>query len=208
MHSCSGQLAHECTPCSPKPSCRFWTAQLRTGIAAVTCVLPACFSPSHAAAVLMCCRPVFGSQGVVNRDIKLENTLLDSSPRPLVKICDFGYSKVRAGQEPVAGWRAAAISEGVFWQGGMLTSVALAALQDSAWVGQALCWRSAGSAFTGMVRCVPFLRLCCAAREVPVSTRQQSGHARVPGTGGHPHNTWQDLRWQGGAGLCVGPCSC
>jgi serine/threonine protein kinase len=34
-------------------------------------------------------------QGVVNRDIKLENTLLDSSPRPLVKICDFGYSKVR-----------------------------------------------------------------------------------------------------------------
>lgn len=28
--------------------------------------------------------------GVVNRDIKLENTLLDSSPRPLVKICDFG----------------------------------------------------------------------------------------------------------------------
>lgn len=31
--------------------------------------------------------------GVVNRDIKLENTLLDSSPRPLVKVCDFGYSK-------------------------------------------------------------------------------------------------------------------
>ncbi len=34
------------------------------------------------------------SQGVVNRDIKLENTLLDNSPRPLVKVCDFGYSKV------------------------------------------------------------------------------------------------------------------
>jgi serine/threonine-protein kinase SRK2 len=34
---------------------------------------------------------------VVNRDIKLENTLLDSSPRPLVKICDFGYSKVSRG---------------------------------------------------------------------------------------------------------------
>ncbi|GAX81597.1 hypothetical protein CEUSTIGMA_g9025.t1 [Chlamydomonas eustigma] len=31
--------------------------------------------------------------GVVNRDIKLENTLLDTSPRPLVKLCDFGYSK-------------------------------------------------------------------------------------------------------------------
>ena len=32
-------------------------------------------------------------QGVANRDIKLENTLLDGSPRPLIKICDFGYSK-------------------------------------------------------------------------------------------------------------------
>ena len=50
-------------------------------------------------------------QGVVNRDIKLENTLLDSSPRPLVKICDFGYSKVcwvgsrkrRQGQSSRAG---------------------------------------------------------------------------------------------------------
>jgi serine/threonine-protein kinase SRK2 len=31
--------------------------------------------------------------GVAYRDIKLENTLLDNSPRPLVKICDFGYSK-------------------------------------------------------------------------------------------------------------------
>lgn len=31
--------------------------------------------------------------GVASRDIKLENTLLDSSPRPLIKICDFGYSK-------------------------------------------------------------------------------------------------------------------
>lgn len=32
-------------------------------------------------------------KGVVNRDIKLENTLLDSSPKPLIKLCDFGYSK-------------------------------------------------------------------------------------------------------------------
>ncbi|DBB12672.1 hypothetical protein WJX82_009176 [Trebouxia sp. C0006] len=31
--------------------------------------------------------------GVANRDIKLENTLLDSTTRPLIKICDFGYSK-------------------------------------------------------------------------------------------------------------------
>ncbi|WIA16599.1 hypothetical protein OEZ85_013266 [Tetradesmus obliquus] len=35
-------------------------------------------------------------KGVANRDIKLENTLLQvipGLPRPLVKICDFGYSK-------------------------------------------------------------------------------------------------------------------
>jgi len=31
--------------------------------------------------------------GVVNRDIKLENTLLDGGRRALLKICDFGYSK-------------------------------------------------------------------------------------------------------------------
>jgi len=31
--------------------------------------------------------------GVVNRDIKLENSLLDGSPWPILKICDFGFSK-------------------------------------------------------------------------------------------------------------------
>ena len=33
------------------------------------------------------------------RDLKLENILLDrvDSVRPLLKICDFGYSKVTAG---------------------------------------------------------------------------------------------------------------
>lgn len=31
--------------------------------------------------------------GVASRDIKLENTLLDGGPWPLLKICDFGYSK-------------------------------------------------------------------------------------------------------------------
>ncbi len=37
-------------------------------------------------------------QGVANRDLKLENLLLDrdgsDGTRPLLKICDFGYSKV------------------------------------------------------------------------------------------------------------------
>ncbi|KAK9830625.1 hypothetical protein WJX81_006668 [Elliptochloris bilobata] len=31
--------------------------------------------------------------GVANRDVKLENTLLVSTARPLIKLCDFGYSK-------------------------------------------------------------------------------------------------------------------
>ena len=39
-------------------------------------------------------------RGVVIRDIKLENTLLDGSARPLVKICDFGLSKSRADGAP------------------------------------------------------------------------------------------------------------
>nr|GEU80646.1 protein kinase superfamily protein [Tanacetum cinerariifolium] len=30
---------------------------------------------------------------VCHQDLKLENTLLDGSPAPLLKICDFGHSK-------------------------------------------------------------------------------------------------------------------
>ncbi|KAK9713077.1 hypothetical protein RND81_06G001400 [Saponaria officinalis] len=33
------------------------------------------------------------SMQICHRDLKLENTLLDSSPEPRLKICDFGYSK-------------------------------------------------------------------------------------------------------------------
>ncbi|XP_010546286.1 PREDICTED: serine/threonine-protein kinase SRK2G-like [Tarenaya hassleriana] len=33
------------------------------------------------------------SMQICHRDLKLENTLLDGSPAPLLKICDFGYSK-------------------------------------------------------------------------------------------------------------------
>ena len=36
--------------------------------------------------------------GVVNRDIKLENTLLAGDGRPLIKIADFGFSKDEHGQ--------------------------------------------------------------------------------------------------------------
>ena len=45
-------------------------------------------------------------QGVANRDLKLENLLLDrdcrDGTRPLLKICDFGYSKVSISPSP--GW--------------------------------------------------------------------------------------------------------
>lgn len=35
----------------------------------------------------------FHAMHVCHRDLKLENTLLDGSPAPRLKICDFGYSK-------------------------------------------------------------------------------------------------------------------
>ncbi len=35
-----------------------------------------------------------------NRDVKLENTLLDGSRRPLLKLCDFGYSKADTDSLP------------------------------------------------------------------------------------------------------------
>ena len=42
---------------------------------------------------------------MANRDLKLENLLLDhdGTSRPLLKICDFGYSKVLHNQ-PRGGW--------------------------------------------------------------------------------------------------------
>lgn len=47
--------------------------------------------------VLLVILYVVHAQGVANRDLKLENLLLDrdgTGCRPLLKICDFGYSKV------------------------------------------------------------------------------------------------------------------
>lgn len=42
----------------------------------------------------------FLQMGVVNRDIKLENSLLDGSKKPLLKLCDFGYSKSNIDSVP------------------------------------------------------------------------------------------------------------
>jgi serine/threonine protein kinase len=40
------------------------------------------------------CHHLLILQKICHRDLKLENTLLDGSTAPRVKICDFGYSKV------------------------------------------------------------------------------------------------------------------
>ncbi|RYQ93460.1 hypothetical protein Ahy_B09g099733 [Arachis hypogaea] len=37
--------------------------------------------------------PLKQEKQVCHRDLKLENTLLDGSPAPRLKICDFRYSK-------------------------------------------------------------------------------------------------------------------
>lgn len=40
------------------------------------------------------CHRFLPLQEICHRDLKLENTLLDGSTTPRLKICDFGYSKV------------------------------------------------------------------------------------------------------------------
>ncbi|KAK9810659.1 hypothetical protein WJX73_008061 [Symbiochloris irregularis] len=42
---------------------------------------------------VVCALQYIHESGVIIRDIKLENTLLDSTRRPQAKLCDFGYSK-------------------------------------------------------------------------------------------------------------------
>lgn len=33
------------------------------------------------------------------RDLKLDNTLLDNSEPPMIKLCDFGFAKTWAGDD-------------------------------------------------------------------------------------------------------------
>ena len=62
----------------------------------IVCVCAAALAGFH------CChgsrQMIWLLQGIANRDLKLENLLLDrdghDGTRPLLKICDFGYSKV------------------------------------------------------------------------------------------------------------------
>ena len=46
-----------------------------------------CYQAAALAFVFICCFP--GR----DRDLKLDNTLLDSSSPPMLKLCDFGFAK-------------------------------------------------------------------------------------------------------------------
>lgn len=39
------------------------------------------------------------SHHVAHRDLKLDNTLLDNSNPPIVKLCDFGFAKQWGGED-------------------------------------------------------------------------------------------------------------
>lgn len=60
-------------------------------------------------------------KGVVVRDVKLENTLLDTSAKPLVKFCDFGFTKSREDSAPKT-------TLGTFGYTGVLTSSSVLAM--------------------------------------------------------------------------------
>ena len=66
---------------------RPWMLSFSAGCAMCGNRLVCLLSPGADSALLL--------QGVCHRDLKLENTLLDGRPAPRLKICDFGYSKVR-----------------------------------------------------------------------------------------------------------------
>ena len=49
-------------------------------------------------------------QGVANRDIKLENTLLLQGSPPVIKLCDFGYSKASPLHAQLLAWPCASLA--------------------------------------------------------------------------------------------------
>jgi serine/threonine protein kinase len=66
---------------------------LPTGTCHVLHLVPTCTASCSGETVILCVLP-----GVANRDIKLDNILLDSSVHgkpdwPILKICDWGYAK-------------------------------------------------------------------------------------------------------------------
>ena len=76
------------------PQTRFFFQQLISGVSychSMVCYLSFKFSFMS---LLSCVVYEFFFQEICHRDLKLENTLLDGSPAPRLKICDFGYSKV------------------------------------------------------------------------------------------------------------------
>jgi serine/threonine-protein kinase SRK2 len=80
---------------------RYFFQQLISGVSychAMVCVLSFLFIIYALKDTTICLSWILFSvslmKQVCHRDLKLENTLLDGSPAPRLKICDFGYSKV------------------------------------------------------------------------------------------------------------------
>ena len=72
------------------------------------------------------------AMGVVNRDIKLENTLLEDLKRPILKLCDFGYSKHDLDSRPKT-WVGTPGYTGMCWADMPLLGWTLARLMADGW---------------------------------------------------------------------------
>lgn len=78
---------------------RFFFQQLISGVSychsmVLTSVLPIHCTVTRCYSCIVWVYLVLVLKLICHRDLKLENTLLDGSMAPRVKICDFGYSKV------------------------------------------------------------------------------------------------------------------
>eukprot|EP00882_Tetradesmus_deserticola_P029683 GHRQ01033272.1.p1 GENE.GHRQ01033272.1~~GHRQ01033272.1.p1 ORF type:complete len:253 (+),score=102.48 GHRQ01033272.1:1112-1870(+) len=106
-------------------------------------------------------------RGVVNRDIKLENTLLQmvqGLPLPLLKICDFGYSKAHFMSAPKSKVRAALLD----WR---CCAGSWQPLELGAHIAQLSCCALPGSCAGGHMSCATVIKFSC------VVERAQAAHS-------------------------------
>ena len=78
---------------------RFFFQQLISGVSYCHSMVSECYNRKYFSMTLVELESnisllFFLIKQICHRDLKLENTLLDGSPAPRLKICDFGYSKV------------------------------------------------------------------------------------------------------------------
>ncbi|CAH8391275.1 unnamed protein product [Eruca vesicaria subsp. sativa] len=73
---------------------RFFFQQLISGVNYCHAMVPSCNLFLFFVSVILLFVLIYSYvKQICHRDLKLENTLLDGSPAPRLKICDFGYSK-------------------------------------------------------------------------------------------------------------------